>query len=401
MRPYRFVNGKIITPFDLLDDYVVDVVGSRICDICQGTCRSVSGDPTVIDLAGKYLCPGFIDIHNHGAMGIDFDNLPEDTSPTAQFLSEKGVTGFLLTTGSPPVEKIIKNLATARRIIEKDSSGAQAIGINMEGPYLNPKYGAQRDNTLVPKREEYEPIVETALPHLRLMTVPPEREGAYALISHLQSKGVGVAIGHSEASHEQIDYAILHGACLTTHIFDAFCPPVQTMKGVKAVGIEEYLMTREDLMAEVLPDGQGIHVHPILLRLLLSVKGKDKLILITDSTFPAGTRPTDEPDSLGRVFEIRDDLRFNKHNGDLSGSVLTLDRAVRNMMVHTDVSLKDAVLMASHNPAKLLRLDSRKGSIRVGMDADLVVIDENVNVHLTMVAGKVVFNRLAGEPILS
>lgn len=395
MKRYTFVNGKIVTPFDILHGFALEVHGHKIVDIYRSESHGITPESEVIDAHGRYLVPGFIDIHNHGAMGVDFAALQSDIDPATRFFAENGVTSFLLTNGSPPMEKIFDCIATVEKTLERGYTGARILGLNLEGPFLNPQHGAQRNNTLKPERAIYEPIVERALPLMKIMTVPPELEGAPDLITHLRERGVVVGIGHSEATREQVDDAILRGAGLATHLFDAFGPPVYKMKGVKPVGIEEYLLTREDIVAEILPDKNGIHVEPVLLKMAFTVKGKEGLIIITDSTFPAGVESTEQPDSDGRTFEIRDDLRFNTINGDLSGSVMTLNQGVRNLMRHADVSLKDAVYMASYNPARLLRVDTKKGSLKMGMDADIVIIDEDINVYFTMVEGNVIVNKLS------
>ena len=394
MKRYTFVNGRVVTPFDIMHGYVVEVLGEKIVDIYKTEDHGIPKDSEIIDVQDRFLAPGFIDIHNHGAKGVDFGLIQSPIDPATRFYAENGTTSFLLTTGGPPAEQILNNIKAVEETIERGYEGARILGVNFEGPFLNPKHGAQRDNTLKPEREIFAPLIDRTLPLLKIMTVPPEREGALDLIRYLREKEVIIAIGHSEATVDTVDDAILQGASLATHLFDAFGPPVYKMKGVKPVGIEEYLLTREDIVAEILPDKNGIHVDPLFLNMLLAVKGKEKTIIITDSTFCAGVDPGDLPDSMRRVFTIEDDLRYNKLNGDLSGSVLTLNQAVRNMIKHTGITLKDAVYMASYNPARLLRVDMRKGALKVGMDADIVVINDNIDVFFSMVEGAVVFNNL-------
>ena len=188
---------------------------------------------------------------------------------------------------------------------------------------------------------------------------------------------------------------MLNGAKLITHIFNAMCQPSQIDRGVKPVGVEEYLMINDKLMAEVMADRYGAHVDPIFLKILLRVKGKDKIIIITDSIFPAGLKSGTYLFSDGRKFIVFEgDVNRLEANNDLAGSVMGMNNAVRNMINLTGVDIKDAVLMASYNSAKLLGVDDKKGSIKVGMDADIAIIDEDINVYMTIVEGNIEFNNL-------
>ena len=396
MDTYALTGGKIITPFDMLNDYVIEVSGKKISNIFNekelGTKYPEDTYDRIIDCKGKIISPGFIDIHNHGANSLHYGSIEDSIDQATNFLAKAGVTSFLATIGGPPFSQIIDNVRKIKEIIQKGYSGTRIAGLNFELPYLNPKHGANRGNILPIKREEYEQIVEEASPYIKIMSVAPELEGAIELIRYLRDKGIVAAIAHSEASQDEVNLAILNGAKLITHIFDAFGPPVQTTRGVKPVGIEEHLLTREDLTAEAIADVNGIHVHPIFLKILVKVKGKDKIILITDSVYTAGLPQGEHTMPNGRTLSIRDDVNINTENDDVSGSALTLNRAIRNMVNHTGIPLKDALLMASYNPARLLKIDDAKGALKVGMDADIAVIDNDVNVSMCIIEGEIVFN---------
>jgi len=401
MNKYILINGKILTPFEQLNDYVLEITGNKISNIFKSDMldnKSYKKDyDSIFDLKGKIISPGFIDIHNHGAKEIDFLYLEKDSIDDATMhYATGGTTSFLLTPAALPFKDAINNLKRVKKVISKEYRGARVLGINMEGPYLSPKHGAQNPEYFKdPIKEEYEAIIQEALPFLKVMTVPPEIQGAKGLIKYLNQNGVIISIGHTEASRDEVDFAVLNGAKLITHIFNAMGQPSQIDGGVKPVGVEEYLMINDKLMAEVMADRYGAHIDPIFLKILLRVKGKDKIILITDSVFPAGLKSGTYSFSDGRKFIVFEgDVNRLEANNGLAGSVMNMNNAVKNMINHTGIGIKDAVLMASYNPAKLLRIDNKKGNIQVGMDADIAIIDENINVYMTIVEGDIVFDDL-------
>ena len=400
MRKYILTNGKIITPFTVFKDYVLEITEGKIYNIMKSSSFNVADASRnydeIFDLKGKIVTPGFIDIHNHGAMGINFLDLKHDSIEDAtMYYATGGTTSFLLTPGPLSVKELINNLKRIKRAMGNKYRGARVLGINMEGPYLNPLYGAQSEkHSLKPVKEEYEKIIEEALPYLKIMTVAPE-VGAEELIKYLNKNNVIISIGHTEASREEVDFAVLNGARLTTHIFNAMKQMAQTDRGVKPVGVEEYLLINDVLAAEVMADRYGAHVDPVFLKILLRVKGKEKIILITDSVYPAGLKGETFPFEGGKIVVHEGDVnRLEGEKNGLAGSVMRMNNAVANMIKHTGIGIADAVLMASNNPARLLGVDNKKGSIKVGMDADIAVIDEDINVYMTIVEGDIVFNNL-------
>jgi N-acetylglucosamine-6-phosphate deacetylase len=410
MNKYLLTGGRILTPGYELEGHDLEITGTKITNIFKKKNTDNNGkkdknhaNPVenkyseTFNLGGKIVCPGFIDIHNHGAKDVNFlDFRNNEIDEATMYNAAGGTTSFLLTTGPLPINEGIDNLKRIKKALNKKYKGSRVLGIHMEGPYLNQNYGAQRkDYSLIPKRKEYESMVEEAMPYLKSMTVAPELGGARDLIRYLNDKNVITSIGHTEASFEDVDYAISNGAKSVTHIFNAMAQPIQKDKGVKPVGIEEYLMMRDELMAEVMADRHGAHVNPVFLKILVAVKGKDKMMLVTDSIFTAGLKTGTYLASDGRNFTIIEgDINRLQENNDLAGSVMQMKNAVKNMMNHTGLRLKDAVGMATINPARLLNVDNRKGSLRVGMDADIIVIDTDVNVYLTIVEGEIFFRNL-------
>lgn len=356
------------------------------------------------ELNGKYLVPGFIDIHTHGGAGVD--TYSKSVVPWMEHKTRSGVTSFLPTLMTIPLEKMFESLKNLVKEIKRKRKISKIIGINMEGPYLNPHYGVQlSENCLIPKRSDYGKFLELSEDYLKIMTIAPELYGARDLIKKLLKNKVIVSIGHTNASMEETEKAVDLGASLATHIFNAFGYSKGLFKetrngkicGVKEVRALEVLLNRENVYTEVMSDRYGIHVNPILLNLLVKCKGMEKIILITDSMSSAGM-PDGKyilPDGRKYIVNIeKDDVIWLKRGSVLGGSILKLKDAAKNFMKHTDISFKDAIKAITINPARLLRIDDEVGSIKVGKKADLTVIDKNFDVYMTLVNGEVVYKNI-------
>ena len=400
MGRYLLSDCSILTPLQKLEHAFIEVEGPKIASVIKREEYHKDKYPDssydrVFPIGGRTVCPGFIDIHNHGAMGINFSDLQGGSvEKAALHFASGGTASFLLTPGPLPFKENIENLGRIKKALEQPCPGARAVGINMEGPYLNPKYGAQKKGTSqVPEKEEYEKIIKEALPYLKVMTVAPELPDAMGVLRTLSRNDVIASIGHTEASGPQIELAVREGARLITHIFNAMGQPVQKEGGVKPVGTEDHLIINDSLMAEVMADRNAAHVDPVHLKILVRVKGIDNIILITDSLFPAGLQEGLHEGSDGRrIVVYKNDVNRLEENGFLAGSVMSMNMAVKNMINHTGIGLIDAVKMATVNPARLLGIDGRKGSIKEGMDADITVIDDDINVILTIVEGRIAYD---------
>jgi len=229
----------------------------------------------------------------------------------------------------------------------------------------------------------------------KIITIAPELGRAMEAITYLRENGVVPSIGHTLASEELLDKAIRRGANLVTHLLNTTYQPQQNTKGVVVSGVNEYLMVRDDVAAEAICDTCGVHINPTMLKVLLRCKGIGKVIIITDSYMTPGTKEGKKfymPD--GTEFYVKNGVNVQTESGHITGSAMTMNLSVKSMIEHTGVDLKDAVLMASHNPAKIIGLQNRKGSIEVGKDADIVAIDEDINIYATMVEGNIVYSKL-------
>ena len=273
--------------------------------------------------------------------------------------------------------------------------GARVIGINCEGPFINPERGAQdAKNAILPTGENIDQILSAADGNLKIMTVSSEIEGYEELVRTLRKNSVHVALGYCHASPPRLEKAMQLGISHIDHIFDCFADPTPIERGVKAWGIEEEMLVCDDLYAEVIADKHGSHVPPVMLKILLRCKGVERIILISDSRdvagFPVGTHVMH--DGMSVVLAEGDDV-VRLERGGLAGSIMSLDDAIRNMIAHTGIAIEQAVRMATYNPAVFLGLNDRIGELRTGLDADLVVFDQSLTVQKTFVKGKLVHQR--------
>jgi N-acetylglucosamine-6-phosphate deacetylase len=394
-----FINGLLLTPHTVLNDKVLYIREGKIERISDREeylqHPETSGHYSVIDVKGMYISPGFIDIHTHGANGIDAAFGPYDQM--AAYLARHGTTAFLPTFWNMDLDSLISGcrLICSWMRRQKADHGAQVIGINSEGPFINPDRGAQsEEHAIIPTAENVDRILSAAEGNLKIMTVSSEIAGYENLVRTLRKYDVHAALGYCHASPPRLRQALNLGISHIDHIFNCFADPVPCESGVKAWGYEEELLVCDELYAEVIADKNGIHVPPVLLTILLRCKGAEKIILISDSRDAAGSPPGryTMKDGLKIVLKEGDDV-VRLENGSLAGSLMSMNDAIRNFMRHTGISLPAAVTAATYNPAKFLALEHRKGSIQAGADADLAVFDEDINVHMTLVGGKIVYQR--------
>ena len=397
-------NTKIITPFiEILDGFLVikDRMIHFIGDIKKDEKEYeyfINKANKIIDFKKKIAIPGFIEIHTHGALGKDYSYSPDLLLEDSKFRATKGVTGFLPTVGANVhAEKILNSASKLVEIMDRGVSAAKPLGINLEGPYLNPDLGAQGPEFCFWEVDlEYLKKAKSIMgDKFKIITIAPELKNSMEAIAYLRENGVVPSIGHTLASEQLLDKAIRRGANLVTHLLNTTYQPQQNIKGVVVSGVNEYLMIRDDVMAEAICDTKGIHINPTMLEVLLRCKGIDKVIIITDSFMTPGTEKGKKfymPD--GREFYVKDGVNVQTKSGHITGSAMTMDLSVRSMIKHTGIPLRDGILMASYNPAKIIGLRNNKGSIEVGKDADIVAIDEDINIYATMVEGDIVYNRL-------
>jgi len=370
-------------------DGLIDQVGlDGEISIPEGTNR--------IDNEGQLLVPGFVDIHIHGFGGCRAE---EDAKGMARQVIQHGTTWFLPTLISNELGEMLNAIRHISSCVGPISAGATIGGIHLEGPFLNPKYGAQQPKfNIEPNKLSVKQLVQACGDHLRLVTIAPERKGAIEAIKAFRTAGSIVAIGHSDATQEEYVEGRTAGITHATHIFNAMgmrrWPSEQTYMGCKTIGIEELILSDDEVSADIVCDSAAAHVHSSLLKIAVKCKGAQRLSLITDAMSAAGQLPGEYKLVDGQsVFTTSEDDVVRLANGSLCGSAMSMCGALRNVMKHTNVTLELALVMVSEAPARAVGIFDRKGSITAGKDADMVWLDSEQNVCRVMIQGRTQFRR--------
>jgi N-acetylglucosamine-6-phosphate deacetylase len=354
----------------------------RIHSIVEG--HPPTGSRFVVGDGTDVIAPGLIDIHTHGAVGVQaIDGDAAALSRMAQFYATRGVTGFLGTIGGSNhhIESGLRGLGAL--MAADGPTGATCLGVHLEGPFISRCCpGAFRPESIVtPDLATFQRYVAIADGALALITIAPEVDGQLDVIRAARALNIVCSAGHSAATEAQMMAAIDHGVGSLTHMFNAMAPLHHREPGIVGVGL-----TEPSLCTELIAD--GVHVHPRMARLLVMTKGVRGIALITDSISAAGL-PDGEYDAEEQHIHVVDgEARLS--DGTLAGSTLTMDVAVRNLAHFGGISWDDALVAATSTPAALLGLHRRKGSVAVGFDADLVGFDDRHEVRWTMVGGDVV-----------
>jgi N-acetylglucosamine-6-phosphate deacetylase len=383
------VNARIVTPESIIEDGVILVENDRIMDFGSSCSIKPSKDIEIIDAAGNYAAPGFFDIHCHGG-GME----PFHINPTAAAEAhlKHGTTSVLATIAySVSTQDTLEGIKRIKSQMNK-GSGRAIAGIHFEGPYTNPKYGALSKLGRKPDPSEYNSYIDLAGDLIKVWTLAPETDGLDDFIDTVSSKGIVMSVGHSEASPERIYELVPKGLKLACHCMNATGSSISPSRsgGTREVGVDEAVLICDEIYTEVIPDYMGVHVRPLMLQLILKAKGADKVIIITDSTTHVYKREVNTTLQDENDFTNAPDVNFNEV-GELSGSILTMDASCRNMMRHTGASIVDIFKMASYNPARLLKMDKDIGSIRKGAKANIIIVDDNINIKKVMLEGSLVF----------
>lgn len=362
---------------DRIEEGSILVENGKIKAINPNDC----GDENIIDAKGLYVSPGFIDVHIHGAGGYDtMDGTSEAINAIANTIVKHGTTSFTPTTMTVSIDEIRKSLKVIKDLKTTGNDGAHILGVHLEGPFVSPKaIGAQNPNHLLsPSISAYQDIIKDYEDIIVSITLAPEVDGAKELIKYISDSGVICSLGHTNATYEEMLEAIKCGASHSTHLYNAMTPLNHRNPGAVGAVFDSNITT------ETISD--GIHISYPALRIAYNQKGTDNVLLISDAMM-ACCMPNGEY-SLGgqKVIVINDEARLE--NGALAGSVLTLDKAVRNVYKNSDIPLYEIVKMASFNGAKHCKVNDHKGQIKEGYDADLVLFDDDINIEKVFVLGK-------------
>ena len=361
-----------------IPDGVIITDNGKIVDFGESDSTQIPIGTEILDAGGLFAGPGLIDIHTHAGGGKYFY---EDAAYVCDFLLSHGVTSVM-----PALYFNMDRSGYLEAIdaIDRDVADGKCpnfCGYYMEGPYLNPKYGADRENNPWRgriDRSDYEEIINRVKNTARVWALAPERKGIQSFVADVKKAipSIVLSVAHSEASPDETEALIPLGLKLATHHTNATgdLPKYPECRGVC---VDETVNYNDDIYAELIVDSRGIHVAPYMLRMVAKIKGKDKLILISDTCVFDGPIPAG--------YDGVTDINFDDA-GEIAGSKLTLDVACRNMMVHTGCALTDIFRYASRNPAKLLNM-SNKGEIKRGGDADIVLCDYKMNIKNVFLKG--------------
>ncbi|MBR2616598.1 MAG: amidohydrolase family protein [Clostridia bacterium] len=373
-------NAKVVLENGILWDGAILTRGDRIEQIGKADTLPCPARATPIDAKGKYVGPGFVDIHVHG--GGD-SLLFKDPLKCARYFLAHGTTTILASphyklTGAEYVEAYER----VRRAMQ-DPNGKSIAGVYMEGPYVNPRFGSGAENNKwkdAIRKEDYEPVVDAAKDLVKVWVIAPEREGLLPFVEYAKkvNPNVHFAVGHSLANSDQIQRFKPYGLSILTHCMDA-TGRNSDWSGTRGCGPDEACFLDRDMYAELICDSAAAHVSPALCRLILQNKGLERVILITDGS--AGNYVTPER------FRHLTDLSINEA-GELSGSRLTMAQACRNLMTHTNCGIAQAFLLASRNPACAIGMGHEVGTLAPGKKANLVFVDDTFRLHGVMLEGE-------------
>jgi len=370
-------NSKIILKDQIIEGAVlfsskIESIIIEDIDVHLDKLKNTYGSLNVIDGKGYYLSPGFVDIHIHGTAGFDtMDGTQQAISKIKSSLIKSGVTSFLATTMSMPINEIIKALKAIRYDMDEEhigSDGARIIGCHLEGPFLNKEYkGAQASKDIVYPDIE---LIKEYINIIKIVTVTPEIKSAEAMVRYLKDEGIVISAGHTGASYEDILSARKWGLSHVTHLFNAMTKLHHRKPGIIGAALTT------DMTCELIAD--FIHLHPAIIKIVLQAKELDKIILITDQ-MRAGTLGEGDYDLGGqKVFVKEGSARLE--DGQLAGSILTIDQAVRNINQISELNLNEIINMVTYNAAKLLGLEDQIGLLKEGNRADFVMLNKNLEV---------------------
>lgn len=368
----QIINGHILTPQGWMKDGSVLISDGKILEITNSDLAVIGA--TVVDARGMYIVPGLVAMHVHGGGGSDFtEATPEAFRTAAKAHLAHGATTIFPTLSSSSFETLGQAVGVCQELMKEP--GSTIMGLHIEGPYLNPKMAGElfADQIKAIDAAEYQALIEKANGCIKRWDISPELEGGHDFARYMRSKGVMVALTHTEAEYDEIKAAYEAGFTHAAHFYNAM-PGFHKRREYKYEGTVESVYLMDGMSVEVIADGR--HLPSTILRLVYKLKGVERTCLVSDAlAYAACEHPKVDP-----RFVIEDGVCKLADHSSLAGSLATMDRLVQTM-VKAGVPFADAIRMASETPAKLIGVDDRKGTLQKGKDADILIFDRNLNLR--------------------
>ena len=368
----QIINGHILTPQGWMKDGSVLISDGKILEITNSDLAVIGA--TVVDARGMYIVPGLVAMHVHGGGGSDFtEATPEAFRTAVKAHLAHGATTIFPTLSSSSFETLGQAVGVCQELMKEP--GTTIMGLHIEGPYLNPKMAGElfANQTKAIDAEEYQALIEKADGCIKRWDISPELEGGHDFARYMRSKGVMVALTHTEAEYDEIKAAYEAGFTHAAHFYNAM-PGFHKRREYKYEGTVESVYLMDGMSVEVIADGR--HLPSTILRLVYKLKGVERTCLVSDAlAYAACNNPQVDP-----KYVIEDGVCKLADHSSLAGSLATMDKLVQTM-VKAGVPFADAIRMASETPAKLIGVDDRKGTLQKGKDADILIFDRNLNLR--------------------
>ncbi len=389
----KIYNGKLITPAGIISGGTILITNGVIAAVGKENIEVT--DVLEIDAQGQYISPGFIDMHVHGGGGYDFMDAHETAFlKIADTHASYGTTAMLPTTLTSTKEEMLQTLQVYEEANRMNNNGSQFLGMHLEGPYFAMSQRGAQDPKYIrnPDPEEYKDILARTS-CIRRWSAAPELEGALEFGRYVKSKGILPSLAHTDAIYEEVVKGFDVGYTLATHLYSGMSG-VTRRNAFRYAGVVESAFIIDEMDVEIIAD--GVHLPAPLLKLVYKIKGADRIALITDAMRAAGTDVTESilgNRNSGLKVIVEDGVAKLPDRTSFAGSVATADRLVRTMLSLAEVPLAEAIKMITITPARILGVSDRKGELVVGKDADIVIFDNDINISMTVIKGKIVFQR--------
>jgi len=391
----KIINGNIVLPHRIIYDGCVLIEDGIIKEVSEKKISTKAG--VTLDATGNYISPGFIDIHIHGGGGSDFmDGTVKDFLTIAETHLQHGTTSMVPTTLTAEKEDLLEILSVYRHAHTQNKSGAQFLGMHIEGPYFALSQKGAQDARYIrkPDKKEYQDIIQKYGDIIARWSAAPELEGAIEFGRYLSSKNILPALAHTDAIYEDVVKAFENGYSLATHFYSAMSG-VTRRNAYRYAGVIESVYLIDAIDVEIIAD--GVHLPAPLLQLIYKIKGPDRIALITDAMRAAGEQTSKSilgSRKNGMKVLVEDGVAKLPDRSSFAGSVATTDRLVRTMIKTAGIPLIESIRMMTLTPARIMKRQNQKGSIAVGKDADIVIFDEEINIQSSIVGGEILYNKV-------